>query len=159
MLNANIFVVPNEAVKVKDCFYPEEMEAYASTLCAMNDVEFDSETDRLIELWFVSENSDNMSDHGFDTTDDLTGEEIHVRVGGLNCYVPSKLINIKEGESTTITFPVMASRKGIRGEWKTSIITMELTANQLGYRYSRYGEFQKVIEDVIFWTEAREEIR
>jgi len=151
MMKANVFVIPNEAVKAADCFYPDEMESYGSTICAMNDIDYDANEDKFLMIWFASEDSDNMSDHGFLAVDDLTGEEIYVPAGGLQCYVPAKLLNIKEGESTIVTFPVFGCGKNASASERRScrnryVVTMELTAAQLQYRYSRFGTFENVAE-------------
>ena len=153
---AQVFVIPNHAGKVKNfLIHPEKEQEKMEELCEMNEETFDPENDWLIECWLHSSDdlsSDNLSDHGFSFTAD--GKRYRA---GLNIrrYIPAKLLPKKEGETVILNIPCWYRDEENRSyehyckdDDGKFTLELELTANQLDYRYRRFGAFEEVVKQV-----------
>lgn len=145
--DAEIFIIPNRAGKIQDFleFSRKRILDKAVELCEDNGHKFDQENDYMVEVWMHSNdlNSDNMNCHGSYFT--FEGKEY--AIGSLPSYIPKQLISIKEKESTTLRYNNLKCRDydGNKGEVD---LVLNLRANQLDYRYCRFGAFEEVLEYV-----------
>lgn len=140
---ASAFIVPNPACPIKKCMDRKGLISRMKDICDLNGVAF-NENDRLIEMWFHSEelNTENLIDHG-GSIEDSEGNVKRIYVQGI--YIPESIIrNCKEGD--TITYKMRGS---IGNPKEDLILELELTLQQKGYRYSRYGNFEKVLASLL----------
>lgn len=147
--DAKIFVIPNSAGKVSDFFDPEQVIRNATEVCEANGITFDPENDYLIETWYHSKQlgCDNIPDHNIYFED----EEGNKWILGSNCgrYLPAKLFEgHKEGDTITIKLPMWLT-KNYSENSEDVIAEINLTLQQQGYRYQRFGDFEEVVEYVI----------
>ena len=111
-----IFIVPNPAINQTVDPNPHAF------LCKKNKDKFDANGEDLVQLWWSSEDSDNVTAHRG------AGHAI------VSEYVPvSWIADLKEGESKELQF------KGG---------TVTVVANQLDYRYRSFGKFEEVLARV-----------
>ena len=79
--NADIFVIPNHAAHIADYLCgKEQRQEQMEAICKANLLEFNSESDWLVETWMTSEDleSDNVADHGF--TIYMNGKEMRAEL-------------------------------------------------------------------------------
>lgn len=141
--DAMMFVIPNPGVSINSlCCWQERYKKSAE----INNVDI-SDDDEWIELWFHSEelDSENICDHGFCYSND---DGINVRVcAGAHNHIPAKVLdNIKEGETIEWNFEAPSHKRGSEEEPQSVLLTLNLTAQQKGYRYSRFGNFEDVVK-------------
>ena len=118
-LKANIFVIPN-SLSTLDRFPGFSQEKIMAKCDGV------LPDDLLVQLWYTGEGVDNWCSHDYGK-------------GGkgwvVSEFVPARWIkDLKEGETVTWSLP--------RGE-------VTVTANQLGYRYKRFGRFEDVVQGLI----------
>ena len=160
--SADMFIVPNGTCTFrslkenaeKDDFYMRHFNKYKE-ISELNNSELDL-SDKPIQLWFVGEDDfrcENMQDHtSHITAEDGTKYTFRVTYGAL----PSKMINIKEGETVDVKFPITLTKGYNRNEpipeedeTVNATLLLHLTANQLEYRYRRFGKFEETIDYVV----------
>ena len=159
--NADMFVIPNGTRTFRSMkeegekydFFMRSFNKYKE-ISELNNSEFDL-SDKPIQLWFVSEEDfrcTNMQDHTSHVTINGTKYTFRVTYGAL----PSKMINIREGETVDIKFPVTLTKCYNRNEpipeedeRIDAILLLHLTANQTSYRYARFGKFEETINYVV----------
>lgn len=127
-----VFIVPNSLRGVKNVFNPEQIEGKVKTISEKTGKEYDPQTTVLVEVWAADDQCDNWSCH-YKRVD---GEEIKFPT-----YLPVDLFEGKK-EGDTVTF-------------KWGKYDIELTLNQLDYRYRSFGAFEKVLDDLIDQYKAR----
>ena len=145
-----MFIIPNHATLVDEfIFDAAEKKRYYTELSKINESEFDPDKDRIVQLWFVedeNEGCDNMCDHLFRIEDDDTVWMGKIDHPGL----PSPILkDIHEGDTISIKLPVRAFRRDKRSDEKYFILNATITADQNSYRYSRFGNFEEVFNQVI----------
>lgn len=144
--NAEAFIVPNHAGKLKDFWSKstsEQVKEIATNVLGNKPVEDET----YVQMWYVAKDigCDNLVDHGANV--EIDGEK-HI-IGLRSCYLPYTLLRDKiEGDTVDVTFTNYA--RGLDDEPGYGIpITMHVTLNQKDYRYRRFGEFQEVLRGVI----------
>ena len=136
----DIFIVPNPGFHVKELLpFAKETTIKRARLLAGINLE---EEDYLIEVWATSPQCDNWTSvyGGFQSLFGVKLPEDRSEKDYLIGYFP-KLLPVKlfkgkkEGDTIVLHCP----------EYN---ITVELTLNQLGYRYGRFGKFEEVLKKV-----------
>ena len=137
-MQASAFIIPNSLAMVKDyieAFQKEELKT-STELCELNGTTFDPETDKIVEMWFHNEDSENLHCHGF-RVEETDGSVRFIRPAVH--HIPVKLVEgHKEGD--TFTFKVQD---------EDLLIEMDLTLNQKDYRYSHHGAFEECLQLLI----------
>lgn len=135
----DVFIIPNAVEKLKNFCEPEWI---AEKCERMFGVKANME-DEMIQIWIVSKGKVDWKPFGgFQKELGIEGfkgfgkSKEERLLGYLPEYVPKKIFEgKKEGDAIMLTCP----------EYGVKII---LTCNQLSYRYSRFGRFEKVFEMV-----------
>lgn len=156
-VNATIdaFIIPNKGGTVNEFLFDiERKKEYFQKLAALNEYEYD-ENDTLVQLWFVETGDgdgicDNMCDHKFNIKDRNDTYICNIQVP----YLPYKLIQNKmEDDAMELKIPVYAyryerDRKLKRIELEI-MINATITFRQQKYRYSSFGAFEEVLQQVV----------
>lgn len=131
---ADMFIIPNqitvEEKEIKDIIHSwwwDRYEKRMSHLFGKEVAEKDKGRRRLVQVWITSPECENWSDHVNNPVD----KEIRFP-GNLPLWMVG---NMKEGETIKIDLP----------EYNA---TLELTAQQLKYRYKDYGTFDNVLKQL-----------
>lgn len=152
-IKATMFIVPNRAITVKE----QRDWDYSSVKQIENLVEKElKDEEKLIEIWVFDDNekdensSGNWACHGryIPSWD----EEMSSIIKNCNPEIKKGLLKIKKENRWPMWLPLSTISSLKEGEkinlkWKSNII--ELTANQTGTRYNRYGKFEEVLQRVI----------
>lgn len=154
-----IFIIPNSFGTAMDCISPTYQAICAaaqSAICAINGVDYDPETDLIMEAWYFSKVGhpyNNPETKGiFWEVDNLADHGIYLRYKGRNyhCHfetrrsIPVKLFNgKKEGDIVTIILP-LTMVDDETGEVMKQNATLHLELSQSTTRYRRFGNFEDV---------------
>lgn len=142
--DADIFIIPNKGCKLDDYFesFREDLKKYYEDLCEANNTMF-FENDKLVQVWITSKDleTDNLFCHAAWIDNYVIRLDHHEDV-------PMKLIHIKEGESTTLVFNGCATNLNDNTDKKEVKLVLNVTANQLGYRYRNSGKFEDIMAKV-----------
>jgi hypothetical protein len=150
---ADFFIIPNSASRIQD-YYSEDTQVRrreeATKICSDNNVDFDESKDYMVQTWITSEDlhADNITDHGFHFEED--GERYWVHAG-IGRFIPSNLINIKEGETVTLSFNdnEVYARNDLDEEHPVNVnVILHITAAQTKYRYRNFGKFEDTLKYV-----------
>ena len=151
-IQAGAFVIPNGSCVAKNLLVNSDKLRtikQMSNICDQFGMNFDPDNDRLIQIWFHSDElgSDNLEAHGFK----YNGNHYEFRY----VFLPYKILkNIKEGDKLTIKFyseyagTYYAENDLITNEsdiW----ITMDVKFEQLPYRYRNKGRFEQAVRYVL----------
>lgn len=163
-MDIEAFIVPNKACPAKSFWLSSEKKAArAAEICELNKITYNEETDNLVQLWCIGGESDNMQDHGFSYTEGnlkyrfrfdsvlpanlftgyKEGEVVSVKISMTPCLV----YELGEGED----FPrrrIYADYEEEEIEAPQFVFTFNIKLNQISYRYSRFGNFEDVLEQV-----------
>lgn len=134
------FIVPNQVTRLeRDFTDPEWQMEKLRRLCGIKA----SYSDRLIQIWITSENTDNWSDNfgGFQKEIGKGEPDHKTRDGRLIGYFPK-------------FFPVEVFDKKMEGDEVTLEcpeydITIKLICKQLDYRYKSFGRFEEVYHRLV----------
>ena len=149
-VKGDMFIIPNET-GLKNEFEPTYWSGLLrERLARLAGIEL-KDDDEMVQVWIVSEKCNNWSDTfgGFQLVignhqwqEDGDGDvrskrkNAHV-VGYFPNYIPKRLLeDKKEGDIVELTCPEYGG------------IKIELTCKQIGYRYSRFGKFEEVLQRV-----------
>ena len=162
-INCDCFIVPNAAVKAdfgwgEISSYGRKLADKAAEIAANNGFEYNEETDKFVQMWWVGAGSDNMQDHGFCI--DIGNEKYFFGYQRSIELVPVNFFRgHKEGEVLPLTIalrPVAKMDINIGRESRISFdeenpaptfqITFNIKLNQLDYRYRRFGTFEEVLD-------------
>ncbi len=114
-VDIDAFVVPNRASKIDpstlEYSFGQNLLNYMKEISDLNNVDFNYEEDKLLQLWFVGTDtvdSDNLQDHGFSINYD--GREYNFRAGAIKDYLPAKMFReCKEGDVISVTYHIKPS--------------------------------------------------
>ncbi len=153
-INAGAFVIPNDARILSDfnsLNAANGTRTYLLELAKLNNIEL-VESDKIVQLWIHSKDSDNINDHGFCAV--MDGREIYVRAHKIQ-WVPAKMLDgINEGDSIKLISPATgyAERKAFKLNKDSDkfdiILEVSMICQQQGYRYARFGKFEEVVKNV-----------
>ena len=153
-LNADIFVIPNQAAKLSSFFecVQEEKLVAANQIAELNGFTFDPEKDYFIETWMVcaEHGCDNFADHCIHYKDD---DGTYYTIGIEDRYLPSNLfVGKKEGDMITIKLPVWYVNDAQFPERSNgrTVAEIQIKLNQSDYRYRRFGTFEEVLKKVMY---------
>lgn len=154
MADAEIFVVPNKAVRVSDYKRDDRQRNRLRSLgekMSEEELSLDSFNDNtpFVEVWMLSKDleCDNMQDHAFSFTVD--GQKYIVPSGQIPSRVPINVIDVKENESFTLHFrDLEAYPARSNGDSVNVYLSLDVTARQSEYRYARFGRFEQVLDYV-----------
>ncbi len=139
-MKASAFIIPNSLAMIKDYIEPmqEKKLKCMEELCNLNGTTFDPESDKIVEMWFHSEDveCDNLHCHGF-SVEELDGS-VRVVSPAVN-HIPVKLVKERK-EGDTFTFKVQD---------EDLLICMELTLDQTHYRYRQFGPFEECLQSLL----------
>lgn len=148
--NAGMFIIPNSAAPLADWVLDSSVDAGSSIIeahkkiCKDNGIEWDPK-EKLVQLWFHSDEeleSDNLVRHGFIVT--IDGRKDHVRIDSELEDLPLQLVqNLKEGDVLDLHI------NDVNVGDKIVDLTIHVKAQQLGYRYQRFGTFEETLQQVI----------
>ncbi len=151
--NAEIFIIPNSAAKISSYFevFQNKYRDLAIKLCNDNDVEFNEETDYMVETWICSDElrTENLQNHGCIIR--IDGKKYYLDGGRIKRDIPSTILkNLKEGESIVIKFnDIQIEDYDSDDERKYNInLELNITAAQTKYRYKRFGNFEDTLKYV-----------
>ena len=152
--NIGMFVVPNPSSKA-DGYYVESFRRRCHEINRHNNA---PENDNMIQSWFFADDSvisgehcDNCAAHGWIETDEngkRTGYRLMAEV--IPYHVAQK---VHEGEAVQITLPVIETDMG--DDYDDSVkhepewVTFNVKAEQLPYRYRRFGNYEDVVRYVM----------
>ncbi len=150
--NADVFVIPNHASTVNEfVFGKDTRKETVCNVCFANGVSYDPETDKLIQLWMVSDDlqSDNIEDHGF--ISNFNGKEYRCHLPAYCHSLPKKLLPSKEGETKRIIIPncIATERSRDADEEINFDLILNITASQTKYRYKNFGNFEDAVRYVL----------
>lgn len=95
-----------------------------------------------IQIWLTNEGTDNLQDHAFFTIHN--GEQYLGRIKETVIPYSEKM---KEGTSGILNLTFLGKKcvnhLSEEGEWCEFPIKVEVTCNQLDYRYRRFGKFEE----------------
>lgn len=146
-IKVGAFVIPNSSGLVSNFIVNSlatRTKAQMEEICAQFDMDFDPEKDRIIQMWFHSDElgSDNLECHGFDYGED----SYDFRYG----YLPYKILkDVKEGDTLTIEFNCYKIEDGDFRNGRKIQLTMDVKFEQLPYRYRNKGRFEEAVKYVL----------
>ena len=154
-VNVDAFIIPNSAGYVNDFLldsYKERYNRYMTDICQQCGVDFDTENDKIVQIWFTSEElkSDNLEAHGFEYESDGLVQDFTFRYG----YLPYPVLkDLKEGDSIDLDL------EATEDTWlkddsdicvkRVIIVPMHITFRQLEYRYRNFGTFEECLRRVV----------
>lgn len=149
--NADIFVIPNMASLAKDrLFNSEKIVETFRNLAEMNQLQYDPDNDKLVQLWYTSEDdlaTSNLKDHGGHVENE-DGTLYTIKLANDLGRLPESFFRGKtEGETINIKIPAWAYTRS-SDKRMDIILDMTLTLNQHDYRYSNFGNFEDVVKYV-----------
>lgn len=155
--NIDVFIVPNRVGKISSHWLKSTVKNIA-TVVEMNNLEFNPESDKIVELWFTGMDCDSWTDH-YIHAEDEDGNKVCFRASNIGYLPASIFFNKNEGDTVDITFPatVYKVRKDRRtplteeeAEYSREIVVkIHATLAQNEYRYSRFGSFEEVLQKVV----------
>lgn len=138
LIKGDIFIIPNELVDLTDKWYKETrirekyMQKRIGILEALN-----LPTDELlVEVWACNKDCDNFSSYDYPLLDKAWKNKSEAgSLRGFPRNLPVSIFKDKnDGDTISISY---------------NNLTAELTLNQLGKRYRRFGDFKTVLELLI----------
>lgn len=145
--NAEMFIIPNSAGRVTEFISKERAIREAQSICSSVGKDFD-ENDPLVQVWICSDDLDteNLCRHG--ATVEIEGEDYFLEYPEISEYIPLSIIkDLKEGETATFGYTNIATINNNDKNIKVDLM-LNVKANQLDYRYSRFGTFESVLSKV-----------
>lgn len=142
---ASMFIIPNRAGHISDFIITDSIKRDTEKYCEDNDIDFDYEKDWLVQVWMHSDDlgTDNFFRHGCIV--DYEDEEFDPNAGDAE-NIPRQLIDVKEGEHFTLNFKDAIMSTSDR-QFKVDL-KLDVTAQQHGYRYERFGNFEEALNRV-----------
>ena len=146
-INLKCFVVPNPVSFMEDYHQGVNWAEYIRDYNRNIGIEIDDDYDALVEVWIHSTGNDNNTDHGWDETQlealglpaDADGTSFkHDAYGRIHApgHLPYKAVaGVVEGETRTFVAP-----NGCK---------VNITFEQLPYRYGRFGRFEDVVTELM----------
>ena len=128
----DLFIVPNSAYTLKSALNPELFIAECEKLSKTLNMSIDPQSAILIEVWTCDKISEDNGGCGnwHCHYKEVNDEEIHFPF-----YLPASLFGgKKEGDIISLT---------------CNGFDIELTLDQLDYRYRRFGPFEKILNEII----------
>jgi hypothetical protein len=151
---ADVFIVPNKALNMKGyCFVTDSRIKNLGRILVDNDLSFDFVNDKTVELWYVTEDSDNVCDHGFSTSLEdgrtvCTKFDIsHLPIKMFEGKQEGDVVELKIHSDREVRIFNKDSREYVTEKMHTNI-TFNLRLTQKGYRYERFGSFEDVLKQV-----------
>lgn len=132
-LSVDGFIVPNALLNLASEFNKRTAE-YVNAISATSEK---PTSEYGVQVWCVSENSDNVGDHGFG----VDGKWIRPRI---NVLPANLFFDKKEGDNIEFRY---------RDDESELTIIMRL--NQADYRYARFGKFEDVFEQLHSQAKAK----
>ena len=173
-VNCDAFIIPNHASKANQYMsqtIAQSIIEFNKNIAELSDLEYDPETDYILQLWLTGEASENFARHGFKVTVDNL--EYRFSEYHLEDLSQSFFKDHKEGDIVTLTIPVTPSHafdtsiedKELRRknyidymddayeptkEAPLFHITFNIKLNQRDYRYCSFGNFEEVMARVCY---------
>ena len=154
-IDADIFVIPNRAYTIYEYENEDTVELIRSDIdraLKLNDGLAYYANDKLVELWWTERSDDedrcdNLCRHTFFFTNEK-GVKEEARLD-YELVPQSWIENMKEGDTIELILPLI-TRKGYddieTGKYNAKI---NIRAKQRGYRYSGFGNFEDILNDVL----------
>ena len=152
LVGAKAFIVPNRAITVGDWFAKSYNES-AKKICKLNNV--NPKDEKMVQVWIYHPDGgdeSNWGDHHIDckSIDDDGGWRLD------NSVLPYDLLKGHvEGDTIQVILP--ATRLLLRDPmvegskvYESKNFKIELTLQQTGGRYSRFGKFEDVLAKVVY---------
>ncbi len=146
-INLKCFVVPNPISFMSDYKEGANWAEYIRDYNRNIGIEIDDDYDALVEVWVHSVGNDSNTDHGWDETQlealglpvDAEGTAYkHDAYGRIHApsHLPYKAVaGVIEGETRTFVSP--------------NGCNVNITFEQLPYRYGRFGKFEDVVTELM----------
>lgn len=143
---ASVFIIPNHASLAEDLLSPSSKIREHVEIAELNGFEYDECKDHLIQVWIHADDvikSDNLDCHGAVTVINEEKYRIECRCGFIGEHV---LRGHKEGDLIRYKIPafLFKAKSDLDGA-EEIILDMELTLDQLHYRYKKFGPFEDVL--------------
>lgn len=143
-INADVFIIPNSPALIDEFCNKKELQESIKSICNASNIEF-NENVKLVQCWFVNNDSDNIGCHGLIIN--IDNEEYAILHGAVETNIPATFFkNKKEGDVIEITMPI--SVYGENEEMKNINLCINARLNQLDYRYKRFGSFECVLKNI-----------
>jgi hypothetical protein len=130
IVKGKMFIIPNRCSLVGDEINPLNKKHFITLpeLYTVNGVQMKFDTgEQPVQVWFHNEDVENFQDH--------SGLKV-VERSNIPMYLPkSQLEAVMEGDEVVLE----STKLNVR---------FELTAQQLGYRYARFGTFEKTVAGI-----------
>ena len=147
--NGDVFIIPNRAgvmADYLDCFH-KSMREFNNEVAELSGVEYNEETDKLVQVWIVSEDirCDNICRH-FPRVKD--GDTTYYLKPGREEFPENIFKGKKEGDVVDITWvPYEYDYDEETGDdelkkMEDVTVTAHLKLNQNEYRYRNFGPFE-----------------
>lgn len=147
---ASIFIIPNHATLPEESYPGSARLIHEQTeIAELNDIEYDRDEDQLVQFWIHADDiiqSENLNCHGAAIYIDDERYRIDCRCELLTERIFREHI---EGDVVNLKLPAYLSKSGSDlDESEKIILDLELTLNQLDYRYRSFGPFEEVLKRV-----------
>lgn len=147
---ASIFIIPNHATLPEES-YPGSARLIReqTEIAELNDIEYNWDEDQLVQFWIYADDvirSENLNCHGAVIYIDDERYRIDCRCTHLTERIFREHI---EGDVVNLKLPAYLSKsRSSVDEAEKIILDLELTLDQLRYRYRSFGPFEEVLKRV-----------
>lgn len=147
---ASIFIIPNHATIPEDS-YPGSVRMIREQIeiAELNGIEYNRDEDQLVQFWIHADDvikSENLNCHGAVIYIDDERYRIDCRCELITDRIFREYI---EGDVINLKLPAYLSKSGSNvDEAEKIILNLELTLDQLHYRYRSFGPFEEVLRTV-----------
>jgi hypothetical protein len=141
-LAVDAFIIPNSPTRINDLFM-DSAKLDILQLAIDNHQILEPANDKIVNLWLVSEEGDNLSDHGLTVT---SGDKEYYLpyFGDTFDNIPAHFFEgLCEGEN--LNLKVTRWGRKVNDKETEVDITVKMCLAQSKYRYRRFGDFQDVL--------------
>lgn len=147
----DMFIVPNPAVLLRRDFYKYEANVNMfSRLCEANEMKFNPETDKIVQVWLCNEKCQDAANYTIRAV--IDGIKYLVRMPNQD-YMPEQIAKLfHEGKAVTINIPVKLTKFYSDDDSEDeidAIMVANITARQSEYRYREYGSYEQALQMVL----------
>ncbi len=160
VIRVDAFVVPNSlASSLTALIEPERFSKFIEDLNKINGTQWAPKY-WLWQSWLVGTEtvgSENLVDHGFRLIDPETNEILRCNMATSGFLPLEPFLGKKEGDKVIIKLPINIHKRNDDDDIdiEKMAATFEITLNQLGFRYRRFGRFEEVI-DKLRWHNSED---
>ena len=148
---ASCFVIPNSSGVCNNFIAESTRIRCAKELakyCELNECEFDPDTTKLIQVWWHSDDyfgTDNMYRHSCSVIG-TDGKRYRFKIETPEYMPLSMIVNVKEGDERVLWVPVNIYGCDHEEVDIDATMEVEMTFQQKGYRYERFGNFEDAVK-------------